>query len=435
MRTLFLGRGHVNHDIADCRIRLQILAVDVDVSAREYLVDLRKHARHIAVDVQDAAAGRVLGQRDLGEIDRRQGGAVVAVAHQLGRHLDADVVLRLQRAAAHVWGQDHVVHVAQRRNEILVVALGLGREHVDRRARQMPGSQRLGQGVDVHDGAARGIDQHRTRAHAAELGRADHHSRARGFRHVQGDDVGAFEQVVQARCRARVAEGELGFDVVEDHPHAERFGQHADLGADVAVADDAQHLVAHLVAARRRFAPAAAMALRILLRDAAHQQDRFGDHQFGHAAGIGIGRVEHRDAQRLGRIQIHLVGADAEAADADQALGFGQHFGVELGARADADEVGLGDASLQLVLGQRFLVDVDLGIAGGVERLDRAAADAFEQKDADVLLGERGLLHGVALAGGERDYARIRPLMRRCSMNGYGAGCSIGRNGMVSCGS
>jgi hypothetical protein len=96
------------------------------------------------------------------------------------------------------------------------------------------------------------------------------------------------------------------------------------------------------------------MALRVLLRDAAGQHDRLGDDQFGHAAGVGIGRVEHRDAGQLGRVQVDLVGADAEAAHRDQALGLGQHLGAELGARADADDVRLGDAFLQFVLGQRL---------------------------------------------------------------------------------
>jgi hypothetical protein len=36
---------------------------------------------------------------------------------------------------------------------------------------------------------------------------------------------------------ARIAQRQLGFDVVIDHVHAQAFGQHADLGADVAVAD------------------------------------------------------------------------------------------------------------------------------------------------------------------------------------------------------
>ncbi|KAG1313018.1 hypothetical protein G6F62_014164 [Rhizopus arrhizus] len=105
---------------------------------------------------------------------------------------------------------------------------------------------------------------------------------------------------------------------------------YADLGADVAVADDAQRLTAYFVAAAGRLRPAAAMAFGVLLRDATGQHDRLGDHQLGHAAGVGIGGVEYRDAGQLGRVQVDLVGADAEAAHCDQPLGLGQHLGAEL---------------------------------------------------------------------------------------------------------
>src|SRR3546814_2454296 len=47
-------------------------------------------------------------------------------------------------------------------------------------------------------------------------------------------------QVIEAGGCACIAQRQLGFDVVEDHPHAEAFGQHPDLGADMAIADDAQ---------------------------------------------------------------------------------------------------------------------------------------------------------------------------------------------------
>src|SRR3546814_2179413 len=45
------------------------------------------------MDMQQAAAVRVLGQGDFGEVDRRQGGAVIAVADQLAGDLDTDIVL------------------------------------------------------------------------------------------------------------------------------------------------------------------------------------------------------------------------------------------------------------------------------------------------------------------------------------------------------
>ncbi len=59
----------------------------------------------------------------------------------------------------------------------------------------------------------------------------------------------------------------------------------------------------------------------VAARDAAQQHDDLGQHQFGDAAGVGERRVEDRNAAVLRGVEIHLVGADAEAADADQARG------------------------------------------------------------------------------------------------------------------
>ena len=60
------------------------------------------------------------------------------------------------------------------------------------------------------------------------------------------------------------------------------------------------------------------MRRRVALRNAAHQQDDFRQHQFRHAARIRKRRVEHRDAVLLRRLEIHLIGADAEAPHRDQ---------------------------------------------------------------------------------------------------------------------
>jgi hypothetical protein len=187
----------------------------------------------------------------------------------------------------------------------------------------------------------------------------------------------------------------LPSDVVEDHPHAQPFRQHADLGTDVAIADDAQHLVARFEAAGGGFGPSAAMAQCVFLRDATQQHDRLGDHQLGHAARIGIRRVEHGNAELARGVQIHLIGADAETADRDQPLGVRQHLVGELGARADADDVRVGNALLEFGLGQGFRMQLDLAVAGPVENLDAAGADAFQQQHLDVLAGVRGFHDGL----------------------------------------
>jgi hypothetical protein len=105
-------------------------------------------------------------------------------------------------------------------------------------------------------------------------------------------------------------------------------------------------------------------------------------------------RRTSRHAGQLCGGEVDLVGADAETTDREQAPRLGEHFGIELGARTDADDVRIGDAPLQFILGQRLLVQFDLAVAGGLEGLDRAAADAFEQQHADVLPRKRCSAHG-----------------------------------------
>jgi len=151
------------------------------------------------------------------------------------------------------------------------------------------------------------------------------------------------------------------------------------------------------------------MAQRVPLRDAAQQHDGLGDHQLGHAAGVGVGRVEHRDAQPLGLGQVDLVGADAEAAGGDQLAGMAQHLAGELGARAQAHDVGVGDAFQQGRLGQRLLVVFDIRVAGALEHFHRGATHALQQQHLDVLPGKRGL-HGGSVVERSCYYARIAAL-------------------------
>ena len=65
----------------------------------------------------------------------------------------------------------------------------------------------------------------------------------------------SLEQLVERADPAGVAVGEPVGGVEEDHPQAERLGDVGQLGADVAVADDAERAAADLVAALRRLVP------------------------------------------------------------------------------------------------------------------------------------------------------------------------------------
>src|SRR3546814_20078869 len=76
-----------------------------------------------------------------------------------------------------------------------------------------------------------------------------------------------------------------------------------------------------------------------------------------------------------------------------QLLGRIEDLFGELGARADADEVDVGDLFLQLLAGQRALEVLDVGVAGRLEGVDGVLVHAFEKKKLDLALVERGLAH------------------------------------------
>ncbi|MCY1172855.1 hypothetical protein D9M73_129990 [compost metagenome] len=344
------------------------------------------------MDVQQAVFARVRRQGHFREVDGGNRSTVVAVLDQLLGHFQADVGLGFGGRTTDVRGQDHAIQAAQRALELLVVGLGFDREHVDGGADQVLVLDGFGQGVQLDHGAAGGVDQD-----AALLDRADfllaHHPLGGGqLGHMQGDDVGHAQQLVQVAHLGGVAQRQLGHGVIEEHLHAEGFGQYRQLGADRAVADDAELLAADLEGVGRGLDPAATVAGSVLLRDAAQQQDGLGQHQFGHRTGVGVRGVEHRDAALAGGVQVDLVGADAEAADGDQLLGAVEDFLGQLGTRTDADEVSVGDLFLQLVTRQRALQVLDVGVASGLQGVHGVLVDTFEKKELDLALVERGRL-------------------------------------------
>ena len=216
---------------------------------------------------------------------------------------------------------------------------------------------------------------------------------------MQAHHIGRGHQLVQAGERAGVAQRQLGGGVKKHHVHAQRFRQHRKLRADGAIADDAQRLAADLVGMAGRFQPAAAVRHGVFFGYAAHQQNRLGQHQLGHRAGIGKRRVEHRDAPLARRGQVHLVGADAKAAHRSEAVGVAQHLGGELGARADAHKMRVGDLGLELVVGQGAGQAFDLAVARRAQHVDGRRVDAFEQQEADLVLV--GRCFGGGWGGGQ----------------------------------
>jgi hypothetical protein len=102
--------------------------------------------------------------------------------------------------------EDDVVHAAQRRQEFVLVALGLLGEDVDGRAQQLAALERLGQRLDIDHGAARCIDQNAAGLHGGNLGRSHHAVGGGQLGHMQGDDVGLGQQLVETAALLGIAQ-------------------------------------------------------------------------------------------------------------------------------------------------------------------------------------------------------------------------------------
>ena len=195
---------------------------------------------------------------------------------------------------------------------------------------------------------------------------------------MQANHLAAGQQFLQAGYLAGVTQGELADHIVKTHLHTQALGDHPQLHADIAVADDTQGFAADLEGIGGGLQPHAAMGRGVLLGDTAQQQDRFGNHQLRHAAGIGEGRVEHGHALAGRGLQVHLVGADTETADGNQFFGGFENLGAELGAGADTDEMGIGDGDLELLRRQGLLVQFDIVVAGPLQGLYRGRVYALQ---------------------------------------------------------
>ncbi len=235
-------------------------------------------------------------------------------------------------------GQDHVRQAAQHRAELLAAALGLLGEHVDGGAGDVAAFDVPPQRLVVDDEAAGQVQEQAARLHRGELGVPEQPAVTGPSVHVQGDGLHGFEQLGKSAAAARIPQGQLVGDVVEVHRHAQVLGQHGQLGADVAVADDAEPAAADLVAAGCGLVPLPRVHLGVLLRQPPGQRDDLREHQLDDTAGVGERRVEHRDTAARRGGEVDLVDADAERADRGQARRRREDPLGDVRAGADAEQ-------------------------------------------------------------------------------------------------
>ena len=277
-------------------------------------------------------------------------------------------------------GRDHLFIVEQ---DVFLGRFGL--EHVQRRAGDMAIVQGSFQSMFINESAAGAVDD----AHALlGLGNGIGRQDVLGLRrhgHMQGDEIGPRQQVVQFHLLdAQVVGAFLRQErVVRDDSHLQALGAVGDDAADIAGADQPQHLAGDFHAHEAVLFPLAGLGARIGGRQLARQRQHQRDGMLGGGDGIAEGRVHHDHAGAGGGGNVHIVHADAGAAHNLQILRRLQHIGGELGGAANGDAVILVND-----LEQFFLAEAGLHI--GVHAALLEDGDGGRRQ----LVGDKDLGHG-----------------------------------------
>eukprot|EP00048_Salpingoeca_helianthica_P003874 m.71402 g.71402 ORF g.71402 m.71402 type:complete len:440 (+) comp12941_c1_seq1:102-1421(+) len=341
---------NVDDEIADAKAGVEGLCHNIGPA--ENSVDVAQHAGLIAMEVEHTRVPvrQPPCGRDVGHVNGADGRTAVDKVNHLLRNLLADGSLGLFRGPADVRRQDGVGTPLQRRRKVLARARRLAGEHIKRGAGEMAALEGGRGGIDVDHVAPASIDEIAARPHLGNLRGANHATRACIGRHMQRHKVGALQQGCQRGHRLGCPQRQLGHNVVEDDLHAQRLGNNGQLRPDVPVAHQPQHLAAHFKATVCCLLPRALVQLHRPVCCLPGQHDDLGQHQLGDAAGVAVRAVEDRDAMLRRGGKVHLVGADAEAAGAEEAAGGGEHGRGELGLGADADGVHCWDDGQKLLL-------------------------------------------------------------------------------------
>src|SRR3989441_2376415 len=197
---------------------------------------------------------------------------------------------------------------------------------VERGARDSLRVQGAHQRVGIDDRPARAVDQDRRPLHSSESGLADHLSRLRGERRMQGHEIGFAQQRVEIDGFSRNLE--LSFlheGIAVEHSEAEGRGPRRDLARDVAEADQAErpsHEPEYRLA--RGHFPATGPDHAVVERDLASGREDQRQRLFRHLLDAVSGIVGDDDPGLRSGIQIDGVHPNSVAGD-DLALGHACH--------------------------------------------------------------------------------------------------------------
>src|SRR5712692_6893863 len=330
--------------------------------------------------------------RERGGVDRIAG--QIAGEHRgdfLG-HVERDRCLSLDRGRGDVRSGDEVGQPEEG-----AVTSGLVLEHVCRRCRQAPGLERGVQSRFIDDAAARGIDQSCGGFDQSQLGRADEMPVGIHQWHVDGDEVGPSEKVVQ-RDQLHVEElGALDRDngVVSQYLHLESVRALGDFRADVAQADDAEYLASDLGAYEERSSPLTTFHRFIRLRHRAGECEQERNRVFGGRDDVSSRRVDDKDAFARRGGHVDVVDPDPRAPHDPQSPTRFENWRGHLGFAPYDQGVEVWDSLDQLSLGQL----VDHGdLASAAQPLQAVLGERVRDEDPGQLARYAGTLCSEAVA-------------------------------------
>ena len=259
-------------------------------------------------------------------------------------------------------GRDEIGRAEQRR--------GLGRllhEHVERRAADMPAVEPGLQRRLVDQPAARAVDDAHALLRLGEvLGRLEVAGGV-GQRRVEGDEVGARQQLVQRDLLDAELHRAFGGQerIVGDDLHPEAQRAVGDDRADIARADQAQRLGGELHPHEAVLLPLAGLGGLVRLGQVAGEREHQRDGVLGGGDRVAERRVHHHHAGGGRGGDVDIVDADAGAAHDLELLRRGEHVLGHLGRGTDGEPVIAADHRDQLVL----------RLAGDLVHLDPALAE------------------------------------------------------------
>ncbi len=196
-------------------------------------------------------------------------------------------------------------------------------QHVERRAGDAAGVQRVGQRLLLDERAAAGVDEEGRLLHERQPLRVDEALRLRRERAMQAHHVAAAEEVVE-RDELHLGSARLRGLFDREHVHPERLRDGGRLAADPAVADDPHRQALQLdqreipVAEIRALRPApVAHGLRVV-RHVLRQLEQMREDHLRHGR-RAVGRhVRHRNVPFARRLDVHDVVAGGQDADVFQ---------------------------------------------------------------------------------------------------------------------